>query len=129
MMPPDFAEPMGHEVVAVMDSGPDWLMYLDQLAPIIIVAVIALTIGWIATTWLRIKNGYPLSDAWGNAAHPLPKENSQQLEKLTAENAQLRADLSRMKDRIATVERIVTDSGYHLTSEFDRLRDSEKEEA
>ena len=129
MMPPDFAEPMGHEVVAVMDSGPDWLMYLDQLAPIIIVAVIALTIGWVATTWLRIKNGYPLSDAWGNAAHPLPKENSQQLEKLTAENAQLRADLSRMKDRIATVERIVTDSGYHLTSEFDRLRDSEKEEA
>ena len=129
MMPPDFAEPMGHEVVAVMDSGPDWLMYLDQLAPIIIVAVIALTIGWIATTWLRIKNGYPLSDAWGNAAHPLPKENSQQLEKLTAENAQLRADLSRMKDRIATVERIVTDSGYHLTSEFVRLRDSEKEEA
>ena len=129
MMSPDFAEPMGHEVVTIMDSGPDWLMYLDQLSPIIIVVVLALTIGWIATTWLRIKNGYPLSDAWGNAAHPLPKENSQQLEKLTAENAQLRADLSRMKDRIATVERIVTDSGYHLTSEFDRLRDSEKEEA
>ncbi|WP_279349288.1 hypothetical protein [Erythrobacter litoralis] len=122
-------EPMDHDMVAYMDSGPDWLMYLDQLAPIIIVVVIALTIGWIATTWLRIKNGYPLSDAWGNPAHPLPKENSQQLERLSDENAQLRADLSRMKDRIATVERIVTDSGYHLNSEFDRLRDGEKERA
>ncbi len=115
--------------IEIVDHGPDWFMYLDQLAPIIIVVVIALTIGWIATTWLRIKNGYPLSDAWGNAAHPLPKEDSQQLQRLADENAQLRADMSRMKDRLITVERIVTDSGYHLTSEFERLRDTEKEEA
>jgi len=121
MMEPDYIE--------IVDHGPDWFMYLDQLAPLIMVVVIALTIGWIATTWLRIKNGYPLSDAWGNPAHPLPKENSQQLERLTDENAQLRADLSRMKDRIATVERIVTDSGYHLNNEFDRLGDGEKERA
>ncbi len=129
MMPPDFDEPMGHEMVTIMDSGPDWFMYLDQLAPLVVAVVLVLTIGWIATTWLRIKNGYPLSDAWGNAAHPLPKENSQQLQRLADENAQLRADMSRMKDRLITVERIVTDSGYHLTSEFERLRDTEKEEA
>lgn len=27
-----------------------------------------------------------------------------------------------MKDRLANVERIVTDSGYHLTQDIERLR-------
>ena len=46
---------------------------------------------------------------------------------LTQENAELRAELGAMKDRLSNVERIVTDSGYHLTHEIDRLRDSRGE--
>ena len=45
---------------------------------------------------------------------------------LTQENAELRAELGSMKDRLNNVERIVTDSGFQLTHEFDRLRE-EKE--
>jgi len=42
---------------------------------------------------------------------------------LTQENAQLRAELGAVKDRLANVERIVTDGGYHLGAEIDALRE------
>lgn len=79
--------------------------------------------GWVLTTWLRIKNGYPLDGAWGQAVYP--KTSSEEIERiklLSQENAQLRAELGSVKDRLATVERIVTDSGYHLTQQIEALR-------
>ena len=45
---------------------------------------------------------------------------------LTQENAELRAELGSLKDRLGNVERIVTDSGYQLTHEIDRLREREE---
>lgn len=114
----------------VLDHGPqpDLLMYLDTLSPLIAIVVVALVIGWIVTTWLRIKNGYPLTGSWGQAVHPRKKEDDPRIQQLTQENAQLRGDLSTVKERLANVERIVTDSGYHLAGEFERLR-ADKEKA
>ena len=80
--------------------------------------------GWIFTTWLRIKNGYPLENQWGKAVYP--KADSEAVERvrlITQENAQLRAELGSVKDRLANVERIVTDGGVMLSNEIDRLRD------
>ncbi|MEQ1542636.1 MAG: hypothetical protein ABL926_10310 [Novosphingobium sp.] len=80
-------------------------------------------IGWIYTTRLRIKNGYPLSGAWGQSVYP--KATTQEIERiklLSQENAQLQAELGSVKDRLATVERIVTDGGYHLTHQIEALR-------
>ena len=94
-----------------------------QLAPLVgILGVLAIG-GWILTTWLRIKHGYPLDGAWGQAIYP--KTSDEQMERvklLSAENAQLRAELGSIKDRLATVERIVTDDGHRLTQEIDALR-------
>ncbi len=101
--------------------GPDLLMYLETLSPLIAFIVVALVVGWIATTWLKIKNGYPLHDAWGNAVHPKAAKDDGRSLQLTNENASLREDLSKMRDRLANVERIVTDSGYELHREFDRI--------
>jgi hypothetical protein len=81
-------------------------------------------VGWVLTTWLRIKNGYPLNGVWGQAIYP--KENDQAMERirlLSQENAQLRAELGSIKDRLANVERIVTDSGHLLAREINQLRD------
>ena len=75
------------------------------------------------TTWMRIKNGYPLETSWGKAIYP--QKNEEMLERvklLTTENAQLRAELGSVKDRLATVERIVTDDSHRLTQEIDSLR-------
>jgi hypothetical protein len=41
---------------------------------------------------------------------------------LSQENAQLRAEIGSMKDRLAVVERIVTDESHQLTHEIERLR-------
>jgi hypothetical protein len=79
--------------------------------------------GWILTTWMRIKHGYPLDGAWGQAIYP--KKNEEALERIkliSSENAQLRAELGSVKDRLATVERIVTDDSHRLTQEIESLR-------
>ncbi len=80
-------------------------------------------IGWVFTTWLRIKHGYPLESSWGKAIYP--QKNDETIERvklLSQENAQLRAELGAVKDRLANVERIVTDDSHRLTQEIESLR-------
>ena len=80
--------------------------------------------GWIHTTKLRIQHGYPLDGAWGQALKPsTDHEAKQRVALLTQENAELRAELGSVKDRLNNVERIVTDGGFALTDEIDALRE------
>ena len=80
--------------------------------------------GWVFTTWIRVKHGYPLEGAWGQSLKPTTdNEAKHRVALLTQENAELRAELGSVKDRLANVERIVTDGGYALGSEIDALRD------
>jgi len=89
---------------------------------------LAAVAGWVFTAWIRVKNGYPLENSWGKTVYPKNEnEAKQRVALLTQENAELRAELGSVKDRLANVERIVTDSGYHLTSEIEQLRLSETE--
>ncbi|WP_425567157.1 hypothetical protein [Sphingomonas cynarae] len=79
--------------------------------------------GWVLTTWLRIKHGYPLDGAWGQSVYPKKDDETvERVKLLSQENAQLRAEIGSMKDRLIVVERIVTDSGNLLSHEIDRLR-------
>ena len=93
-----------------------------QLAPVV-VSIVAITIGgWVITTWLRIKHGYPLDGAWGQALLPhTDKEAMERIKLLTGENAQLRAELGSVKDRLETIERIVTDEPARLAREIESL--------
>ncbi|QDC39219.1 hypothetical protein EWH10_04680 [Sphingobium fuliginis] len=94
-----------------------------QLAPLIAICTGIGVGGWIFTTWLRIKHGYPLDGAWGQAVYPRAgNEAMERISLLTQENAQLRAELGSMKDRLAVVERIVTDESHALNREIERLR-------
>jgi hypothetical protein len=78
--------------------------------------------GWVFTTWLRIKNGYPLETSWGTPLHPsTDRESVERIKLLTSENAQLRAEIGSIKDRLETVERIVTDKPHRLSREIDAL--------
>ena len=101
---------------------PAKLQFVLQLFPFIaVIAAIAIG-GWVLTTWLRIKNGYPLETSWGQPLHPSSdKEAQERIKLLTSENAQLRAEIGSIKDRLATVERIVTDEGARLAKEIDAL--------
>ena len=78
----------------------------------------------VHTTRLKIKNGYPLEGMWGQSLKPhTDKEAQARVALLTQENAQLKAEMGAMRERLETVERIVTDSGYRLTHDIERLRD------
>ena len=80
-------------------------------------------VGWIFTTWLRVRNGYPLEGTWGQTIYP--ERNDETVERvklLSQENGQLKAELGAIKDRLANVERIVTDSSHQLTQEIESLR-------
>ena len=80
-------------------------------------------VGWVFTTWLRVRNGYPLENSWGKAVYPMKNEETvERIRLLSQENAQLRAELGSIKDRLANVERIVTDGAVQLTQEIESLR-------
>lgn len=94
-----------------------------DFAPVLALVGIVAVGGWVLTTWLRIRNGYPLDGAWGQAVYPQKNEETvERVRLLSQENAQLRAELGAVKDRLATVERIVTDSGSMLDREIEQLR-------
>jgi hypothetical protein len=96
---------------------------IGAIAPMIAILGVLAIGGWIVTTWMRIKHGYPLDGAWGQQVYPTNSEETlERVKLLSSENAQLRAEVGSMKDRLATVERIVTDGSHLLSQEIDALR-------
>ena len=93
-----------------------------EIVPYVALIVMASVGGWVVTTWLRIKNGNPIENSWGKPMHPSSDRDSQErIKLLSSENAQLRAELGSVKDRLETIERIVTDEPARLSREIDQL--------
>ena len=89
----------------------------------LVVMIFALGVGGsLLSTWLKIKNGYPLQNSWGMPLHKkTDQESVERIKLLSSENAQLRAEIGSMKDRLETIERIVTDQPNRLAREIDSL--------
>ncbi len=105
-----------------MDNNSFMAVISDGLPAVLAIVAVAVG-GWVITTWLRIKNGYPLDGAWGQAMYPKNSdETTERVKLLSQENAQLRAELGSIKDRLANVERIVTDEAHGLNREIEMLR-------
>ncbi len=86
-----------------------------------VIAIIAITtLGWVITTAIRARHGYPLTDDWGNAVHP--KGSDETTKALAAENADLKATVNRLEDRLKVLERIATDPSRRLANDIDNLR-------
>jgi hypothetical protein len=101
----------------------DKIAFFETMAPVIALLGVLAIGGWIFTTWLRMKNGYPLENSWGKAIYP--KHDAEAIERiklLSQENAQLRAELGSIKDRLVNVERIVTDDSHRVANEIEALR-------
>lgn len=96
---------------------------MQGMLPLTALIVTMAMAGWIITTWLRVKNGYPLDGAWGQAVYPQKTEETvERVKLLSQENAQLRAELGSIKDRLAVIERIATDPAERTAREIDALR-------
>ena len=96
---------------------------MDFHGPDFILAIIAMsTIGWIATSWIRARHGYPVEGEWGGTITKDDPKAARKIELLSNENEQLTGKVTRLEDRIAVLERIVTDKPARLSAEIDGLR-------
>lgn len=87
--------------------------------PGFVIAIVAISmLAWVITTHIRAKHGYPLTDDWGNTVQPKGRDDDQ----LVKENAELRATVERLEDRLKVLERIATDPAKRLEDEIERLR-------
>jgi hypothetical protein len=95
----------------------------DLVVPVVTIPIFMIAPAWVIVTRMKIKAGYPLGTRWGQPIYPAGTEVLEDRVRLsTQENAQLRAELGAIKDRLATVERIVTDGAYRLDREIEGLR-------
>ena len=91
-----------------------------------VLAIIALSIGgWMFTTWIRAKHGYPVENEWGGTVHRTYPDADRKIALLTDDNAKLAGQVSRLEERISVLERIATENhgqAAELASQIDRLR-------
>ncbi|HWT43323.1 MAG TPA: hypothetical protein VN152_11790 [Sphingopyxis sp.] len=91
-----------------------------------VLAIIALSIGgWMFTTWIRAKHGYPVENEWGGTVHRTDPDADRKIALLTDDNAKLAGQVSRLEERISVLERIATENhgqAAELANQIDRLR-------
>ena len=91
--------------------------------PLFILAIIAIsTFGWVATSWIRAKHGYPVEGEWGGTVSKSDLADTRKVELLEAENSKLHGQVSRLEERIAVLERIATDPAERTARAIDALR-------
>lgn len=99
---------------------------MNLAGPSFIVALVLIcTAGWIINNWIRARHGYPLEDEFGgktalsDGGYP---EAERKIALLSNENESLNGKVSRLEERIAVLERIVTDKAGRLSEEIENLR-------
>jgi len=97
---------------------------MDWGGPTFVIAIIAIsTFGWLASTWIRAKHGYPIENEWVGISHKNDQpDGARQVELLSNENGRLKGQVSRLEERIAVLERIATDPATRTAREIDELR-------
>lgn len=91
--------------------------------PGFVIAIIAIsTVGWIFTTWIRARHGYPVEGEWGGHVSKGDLDTARTVTLLTSENEKLTGQVSRLEERIAVIERIVTDPAERTARAIDELR-------
>lgn len=95
-------------------------MSIGELIPV--VAIASGSVGWIATTWIRARHGYPVTDDWGNKVAKGDMDDDRRVQLLTSENERLQGQVGRLEERIAVLERIATDPAERTARAIDALR-------
>jgi hypothetical protein len=90
---------------------------------IFVLAIIAMsTVGWVFTTWVRARHGYPIENEWSGTATRTDPSAERKIELLSNENEKLLGQLGRLEERLAVLERIATDPAERVARDIDALR-------
>ncbi len=91
--------------------------------PSFIVAIVMIcTAGWIINNWIRARHGYPLENEWGGTTPKVDVDAERKISLLSNENESLNGKVNNLEERIAVLERIVTDKAGRLSEEIEKLR-------
>jgi len=91
--------------------------------PWFVIAIIAIsTAGWMFTSWVRARHGYPVEDEWGGKTARGNPDAERKVTLLESENEKLHGQVGRLEERIAVLERIATDKPSQLSAEIENLR-------
>jgi hypothetical protein len=96
---------------------------MDFAGPNFVLTIIAMSmIGWVITSWIRAKHGYPVEGEWGQTVHKTDLEADRKIELLSNENGKLIGQIGRLEERLTVLERIATDKPSRLSAEIDNLK-------
>ena len=91
--------------------------------PGFVIGIIALCYGgWLLNNWIRAKHGYPLEDEWGGKSARIDADADRKIMVLSNENETLNSKIGHLEERVAVLERIVTDKAGRLSEEIEKLR-------
>lgn len=91
--------------------------------PNFVIAIIFIsTMGWVLTSWIRARHGYPLENEWSGTASKDDPAAQRKIELLTNENERLTGQIGRLEERISVLERIATDPAERTAREIENLR-------
>ena len=91
--------------------------------PEFVIAIIAIsTFGWLASSWIRARHGYPIENEWSGMSQKNDPEAARRVESLEDENGRLRGQIGRLEERLAVLERIATDPAERTAREIENLR-------
>ncbi|MDB5705786.1 MAG: hypothetical protein JWN66_2902 [Sphingomonas bacterium] len=97
--------------------------FVMELAKVVALLTLIAIGAWLVATWMKVRHGYPLNGSKGQTLYPNSGEETiERVRLLTQENSQLRAEIGAVKDRLANIERIVTDGAHSLDREIEQLR-------
>ena len=92
--------------------------------PGFVLTIIAIcTAGWVFTTWIRARHGYPVENEWWGSTEKKDLEADRKVDLLSTENGELKDKIVRLEDRLAVLERIATDPANRTAREIEALRD------
>jgi hypothetical protein len=91
-------------------GGPEFVLILVAIS----------TVGWVLTSWIRAKHGYPLTDEWGKESSGPDAER--QIHLLSSENDRLQGQVVRLEERLQVLERIATDPAERTARDIAALR-------
>lgn len=95
------------------------IAFFETVTPMVAAIGVAGVIGWVVTTWLRVRHGYPLESGWGKPLYPSKApEADRLLAAMAEENRALRTELGELKNRVGVLERIATDPASRLDREI-----------
>lgn len=91
--------------------------------PAFVIAIVGICMGgWLISTWIRARHGYPIENEWGRTVDRNSPDADRKIDLLSHENAHLKTQIARLEERISVLERIATDPAERTAREIDALR-------